>query len=264
MLGGDRRFHERLCWALVLPLALLALWAVDLAFMFLELALEGEDPGSVQAWVLPGMSLCGGYAAVLMGAKVAPRRRTEAALVLAGVYIGATILSAALRAGQGYGPLWRLAFTVLGGAGAVAAVLKARGLPQADSARKGPVGRSRAAALAALAALTLSGCQAQLVETRRPVKGPVAAVGWLDPGGGAARYLLSGANFILEQRRSDAMTRIGVFCGGQGRYKIVDEVDRYASEATFHDEDLEGKVASGGRHYETDKYRYVYFECVPQ
>ena len=127
-MGGEKRFNDRISWALTLPLALLALWAADLLVMVLEIATEGDVPGSARAWALPLMSLCGGYAGVYVGAKVAPDHKPQAAAVLAALYLGATIMSGALRL-EGFGRGWLILFVLSGALGVGAAVWRARNWP---------------------------------------------------------------------------------------------------------------------------------------
>lgn len=117
----------------------------------------------------------------------------------------------------------------------------------------------RAAPLAA-AALLAAGCAGELVEMRRRVKGPVPEVGWLDPGGGHAKYSLAGGKWAVEERRKDALAKIGAYCGG--KYRVVDELDRAETETPFT-ADLEENVAAGSKHYRKADYRHLYFECGP-
>jgi len=133
MLGGDKTFNDRLSWVLVLPLAGLALWASEIACMAVELVLEGDAPGSARPLMIPVMSLVGGWAAVLAGAKVAPARKGEAAAVLAGLYLTATLASSVLRWRQGAGAAWCAVFAGCGAAGCAVAVRRARKLPDDDA-----------------------------------------------------------------------------------------------------------------------------------
>lgn len=109
----------------------------------------------------------------------------------------------------------------------------------------------------------LLGCQATMVETRKRVQGPVAEVAWIDVGGGQARYALGRWRWLEQTRRADALQKIADYCGGAGKFKIVDEVDREVNEARYSGEDVEDTVGTGGRHYRKAKYHDVYFECAP-
>ena len=113
-----------------------------------------------------------------------------------------------------------------------------------------------------VALMAWCGCGGELMETRRRVPGPVPEVGWLDPGGGHAKYSLQGAAWIVEGRRKDALEKIAAYCAGAGKYKIVDEVDRDEMEASYSANDVEESVGHGGKHYAATKYRHVYFECA--
>ena len=128
MLGGEKRFNDRLCWVLVLPLAFFALWAVDLIFLGVEVVFEGDRPGSATWWVAPLMSLAGGFAAVRMGASVAPYRKPRAAIGVGMLYGAATLWSAVSRARAGAGAPWCAAFAALGLAGAALGWAASRGL----------------------------------------------------------------------------------------------------------------------------------------
>ncbi|MBI3547767.1 MAG: hypothetical protein HY078_01820 [Elusimicrobia bacterium] len=113
------------------------------------------------------------------------------------------------------------------------------------------------------ACLVLSACTGELVETRRRVKGPVSSVPWIDAGGGHARYSLRGYGFMRNDRREDVLGKISAYCGGDGKYKIVDEVDREEAETSFRSEGVERALEEGGTHYRKARYHHLYFECVP-
>ena len=117
---------------------------------------------------------------------------------------------------------------------------------------------ARAVALAALAA----GCSAELVEMRKGRPGPVPGV-VLDAGGGHVRYSLRGPRFIVAARRKDALEKMAEACGGEGRFRIVDEVAREETQANFLGEDLdeEGQISKSSRHYDFVTTQHVYFEC---
>lgn len=137
MLGGDKGFNDRLSWALVVPLALLAMYAVEVAFMALEVVLEGDEAGSVSVWVVPMMSLAAGWAAVLVGAKVAPDHKPQAALAVAALYMTATLFSGLSRSWRGASAAWASACVVMGAAGCWIAFLQARRLPPDDAPAAG-------------------------------------------------------------------------------------------------------------------------------
>lgn len=107
MLGGEKTFNDRLCWALVLPLSALACVAGSVAVMAVELAVDA-DPGHVALRCIRAVVAC--YAAARMAAKVAPDRKTATAGVLA------TLGAAALAAQAGFS---EAAAGLLGGALAV-------------------------------------------------------------------------------------------------------------------------------------------------
>jgi len=126
---------------------------------------------------------------------------------------------------------------------------------------RAPLPRASRPALAAV--LFWAGCGATLVETRPRVKGPVSGVDWIDAGGGHARYGLGGAQWLMRRRREAALAKASTYCGGSGRFKIVDEVDREEAEAPYPAGDVEENIGSGGRHYAMRKHHHIYFECIP-
>ncbi|MCX5789665.1 MAG: hypothetical protein NTX64_14345 [Elusimicrobia bacterium] len=114
----------------------------------------------------------------------------------------------------------------------------------------------------ALVALCAAGCSAELVEMRKPRPGPVASV-VLDAGGGHVQYSLRGPGFVVSARRKDALEKMAEACGGEGRFRIVDEVARQEAQASFlgGDVDEEGEVSKASRHYDFVTTQHVYFEC---
>jgi len=108
--------------------------------------------------------------------------------------------------------------------------------------------------------MAAAGCSATLIETRRRVKGPVEAVGLVEPGAGEARYAVSGPG--ARSRRRDALARIASYCEGETRYKIVDEAERELSEGSFPGDDIEDRLKEGARHYRPTRYQVLYFECL--
>ncbi|MBI5243307.1 MAG: hypothetical protein HY922_06405 [Elusimicrobia bacterium] len=116
--------------------------------------------------------------------------------------------------------------------------------------------------------LAFLGCRAVVVELRRAVKGPVAEVGYIDPGGGHVRYALRGAAFFVSQRRKDALKLAGRHCGGpkggskDGAVKIVKEWAQEDNETPYNAEDLEASLRYNLDHYRVEPYQHLLFECV--
>lgn len=110
-----------------------------------------------------------------------------------------------------------------------------------------------------LAAGAVSGCAAEFVESRVRRPGPVPEV-VLDPGGGHLRYSLKGPSWAVRSRRNDALAKMSQFCG-DSKYRILDEVSRDETSATYAGDDLEEGLSKSGRHYEYQKTHHLYFEC---
>lgn len=111
------------------------------------------------------------------------------------------------------------------------------------------------------AGVLLSGCHAVMVQTRPQARGPVPGV-VIDAGGGQIKYASQGFGWIVRKRREDALAQIDAYCGGKGQYSIVDEVEREDAEAGFRTEgDVVENINDKAKHYETDRYQHIYFEC---
>jgi hypothetical protein len=116
--------------------------------------------------------------------------------------------------------------------------------------------------LASAAGLLLSGCRGSVVELRRPVKGPVAEVGYIDPGGAHVRYALRGAAFLVKMRRSDALKRAGRHCGGALNVKLVKEWRQDDVETPYNADDLEASLKLDLDHYRLEPYQHMQLDCV--
>lgn len=107
-----------------------------------------------------------------------------------------------------------------------------------------------------------AGCSAHFVEKRPRRPGPVPEV-VLDPGGGHLRYSLKGPAWVVKSRREDAVAKMGAFCGGESKVKILDEVSRDETAASYGgSEDLDDGLNKSGRHYQFQKAHHLYFECA--
>lgn len=119
MSAEDKPFHDRLSWALMLPLSALGGVAAYLALFALEVAAEGDAVGSAAHWIGPLRAAAFVFAAARLGASIAPKAKLRAAAALAAVYAAGAL--ATMPPGPG---LWA---GVL--AGAAAACWTARLLP---------------------------------------------------------------------------------------------------------------------------------------
>lgn len=114
---------------------------------------------------------------------------------------------------------------------------------------------------AALLVFCAAGCAAEIVERRPRRAGPVPEV-LLDAGGGHLRYSLRGPRLLVERRRQDAWAKMALLCGGESRFRVVDEVAREDVEASFTGDELDEPLKATDRHYGTRSRQHVYFECI--
>ena len=119
-------------------------------------------------------------------------------------------------------------------------------------------------ALCAAAVLFLSGCRAEMVESLKRMKGPVAEVGLIEPGGGHVRYALKGPSFLVRKRRSDAFKRMARYCEGEDLVRIEKEETREDVETPYHAQDLSESIGQQLSHYRVETYRHIRFRCVSQ
>jgi len=126
-----------------------------------------------------------------------------------------------------------------------------------------PAGTIRpwAAVLVCLGMLPLLGCDASLVSTRRRIRGPVAEVGVIDPGGGHARYAMKGPRWVARKRRKAAFRKMAKYCEGEGLIRIEKEYESEDVMTPFNSTDLdENKLLETG-HYRVELYHHMLFHC---
>lgn len=112
-----------------------------------------------------------------------------------------------------------------------------------------------------LAVVIFTGCHAVMVQTRPVARGPVPGV-VIDAGGGEIKYATQGLGWAVTKRREDALAQMDKYCGGAKSYSIIDEVEREDAEAGFRNEgDVVENLSEKAKHYETDRYQHIYFEC---
>lgn len=120
----------------------------------------------------------------------------------------------------------------------------------------------RALGLAALAAVFCA-CVAETVERKKPRKGPVPEVGFVETGGGEVRYSTEGWGFIVKGRRNSAKRRMKRVCGKKMKPKIVDEYTREDVNVPYAGEDLAANMEKGLDHYSVAPFHHIVFECHP-
>ncbi|MDE2490778.1 MAG: hypothetical protein KGM24_08010 [Elusimicrobia bacterium] len=118
----------------------------------------------------------------------------------------------------------------------------------------------RAAPLLAVA-LALSACVAVTVSRRPPRKGPVAAVGYVEYGGGEIRYSAEGWGPVVASRRRTALALMRRNCG-ELKPDIEKEFERTDADAVYEGEDVES-LAKGVSHYVLERYVHLVYCCVP-
>lgn len=120
------------------------------------------------------------------------------------------------------------------------------------------------AVLLILAAAVLAGCVAETVERRRPRKGPVKEVGFVDFGGGRVRYSAEGWDWVVASRRRLALKLMARNCGKELAPVITDEYTRQDADAPYAGQDIEASMDSGGEHYVIERYVHIAYECRPR
>lgn len=121
----------------------------------------------------------------------------------------------------------------------------------------------RAAAIV-LAAAVLSSCVAVTVERRRPRKGPVKEVGFIDYGGGQVRYSAEGWSWAVASRRKTALRLMRRNCGSELTPAITDEYSRSDADAAYNGEDIDASMKVGEEHFHIERYIHLAYECRPK
>lgn len=119
----------------------------------------------------------------------------------------------------------------------------------------------RRAALLALGACVLSACVAETVERRRPRKGPVKEVGYIDAGGGQVRYSAEGWGWAVASRRRLALKLMARNCGKDLEPRVVDEYARDDADPAYAGQDVGSNLAIGAEHYLIERYVHLAYEC---
>lgn len=121
----------------------------------------------------------------------------------------------------------------------------------------------RRASLLAAAAVLLSACVAVTVDRRRPRKGPVAEVGYVDFGGGQIRYSAEGWGPVVASRRRTALRLMARNCGKDLEPRVTDEYERMDADAKFSEEEITSTIERGEEHFVLEKYVHIAYECRP-
>lgn len=108
----------------------------------------------------------------------------------------------------------------------------------------------------------LSGCVAETVHKTKPRKGPVAAVGYIDLGGGEVRYSTDGWGIAINLRRRSALRMARRVCRGKSlEVRIVDEWTHEDADPIYSGEDLDENLEKGLEHFKVASYHHISYDC---
>ena len=110
----------------------------------------------------------------------------------------------------------------------------------------------------------LSGCVAETIERRRPRKGPIKAVGFVDMGGGNIRYSTDGWGWFVSGRRRDALRKMRKNCGKQLAPQILDEYLHQDADISYSGEDITTNLDKGMDHFKIAPFEHLIYECRPK
>jgi hypothetical protein len=119
-------------------------------------------------------------------------------------------------------------------------------------------------ALPLLALILLSACVAETVERRKPRKGPIKEVGFVDMGGGNVRYSTEGWGWFVAGRRRDALRRMRRNCGKALAPQIVDEYLRQDADIAYAGTDIATSLDKGMEHFKIAPFQHLVYECRPK
>ena len=110
----------------------------------------------------------------------------------------------------------------------------------------------------------LSACVAETVERRRPRKGPIKEVGFVDLGGGHIRYSMDGWGWFVSGRRRDALRKMRKNCGKLLAPQILDEYLRQDADISYSGEDIALNLDKGMDHFKIAPFEHLLSECRPK
>ena len=114
------------------------------------------------------------------------------------------------------------------------------------------------------ALVLLPACVAETVERRRPRKGPVKAVGFVDLGGGQVRYSLDGWGWFVSGRRRHALRIMRKNCGSELAPQVMDEYTRQDADIAYSGEDISVNIDKGLEHFKISPFHHMSYECRPR
>jgi len=122
--------------------------------------------------------------------------------------------------------------------------------------------RKRGSLLLLVFVAVFSGCLAETVMQRKPRRGPVPEVGYIETGGGEVRYSLEGWDWFVQGRKHDALRRMKKICRGLDP-SVVSEFMRQDADTPYSGADVTDNMSVGLEHYVVSPYRHIVFKCVP-
>ena len=115
-----------------------------------------------------------------------------------------------------------------------------------------------------VALVLLSGCVAETVERRRPRKGPIKEVGFVDLGGGNVRYSMDGWGWFVSGRRRHAIRLMRKNCGKLLAPQVLDEYLHQDSDIAYAGEDITTNIKAGMDHFKIAPFQHMIYECRPK
>lgn len=110
----------------------------------------------------------------------------------------------------------------------------------------------------------LSACVAETVERRRPRKGPIKEVGFVDMGGGNVRYSTEGWSWFVAGRRRHALRLMRRNCGKKLAPQVLDEYLRQDADIAYAGEDISTNLDKGMEHFRIAPFEHMVYECRPK
>ena len=110
----------------------------------------------------------------------------------------------------------------------------------------------------------LSACVAETVERRRPRKGPIKEVGFVDMGGGNVRYSTEGWGWFVSGRRRHALRLMRKNCGKFLKPQILDEYHRQDADISYAGEDIATNLDKGMEHFKIAPFEHILYDCRPK
>jgi hypothetical protein len=101
-----------------------------------------------------------------------------------------------------------------------------------------------------------------MVEKRRPRRGPVKEVGYIEKGGGELKYSTEGWRLFVAARRRGALWRMRRVCRPL-KAVISEEFVRQDVEVPYSQDDVEQNLDKGLSHYTVAPHQHIVFECEP-